>query len=171
MVATVEDIAAKVNFVLGYPSEDILPQAALTLIITNYLPYYPLETKECELTYFSCVAAVDFIIRKLGGNGSGLGGSRLREKEGNIEYEEAYSSGNGVVEFWKSELKRFKADPSVLLPCLKDLPITLTPNSGYLLFGGVSKEEVGRVDSDGDSFSVFDETFEDYEVPIKRLLG
>jgi hypothetical protein len=59
----------------------------------------------------------------------------------------------------------------VLLPCLKDLPISLTPNSGYLLFGGVSKEEVDRVDSDGDSFSVFDETFEDYEVPIKRLLG
>lgn len=169
MATTVEEVADQVRFILGYPSQDLLPDAALTMIINNYLPYYPLTTKDCELIYFSVIAAINFIIRSLGASGSGIGGSKLREKEGNVEYEEDYREG-GLIDYWKDELKRFKDDPSVLLPCLKDLPVTITPQSGYMLFGGVSKEEVNRVNTDTDSYSVCDEAF-DSQLPRRRLLG
>ena len=168
MATTVEEVAEQVRFILGYPSQELLPASALTMIINSYLPYYPIPDQSCELTYFSAIASMNFIIRKLGASGSGLGGSKLKEKEGNVEYEEEYKEG-GLIDYWKDELKRFKDDPSTLLPCLKDLPVNITPQSGYLLFGGVSQEEVSRVENDIDSYSAVDEAYQDYTEVSERL--
>lgn len=174
MACTEQEVADQVRFILGYPDQELLPDAALTIIIQSYIPYYPLDTNCCELIYFSAIAAMNFIIRNLGASGSGLGGSKLREKEGNVEYEEDYREG-GLIEYWKSELKRFKDDPAVLLPCLKDLPINITATSGYLLFGGVSQEEVDRVNEDLDSYNAYTEGFEDIKdqigIPNRVLRG
>ena len=164
MSCTVEEVVASVQFILGFPDESVLPASVITTIVNNYVPYYDLTDHCCELTYFSAIASMEFLIKKLGGSGEGIGGSRIEEREGSVQVKQEFNK-DGLVDFWKDELKRFKDHPSDLLPCMRDV-LSSSASNGYIVFGGVSKEEVDRVNSDSDSYNAIDEAFEDIDYQI-----
>jgi len=160
LACTVEEVVEQVQFVLGMPDESVLPTSVVTIIVNNYTPYYDLTDYCCELIYYSAIACIEFMIRKLGQSVDGLGGGSRTEKDGTTSISVSSGSGNGIVDFWKNELKRFRNDPSTLLPCMREVKHNITASSGYIIMGGVSKLEVDRVNSDPDSYSAEDGAFD-----------
>lgn len=173
MACTTEEVVLNVQFIMGFPDEAILPPSVITLVMNKYLPYYTLEDNCCELIYFTAIACMEFLIKKLGGSGEGLGGASFEEKEGGVTVKQSFGKV-GVLDFWKDELKRFRNNPEALLPCMREVLAARDAN-GYIIFGGVSAKEVDRVNNLPDRFNAEDEFFSDLDyqlgMPKRNLRG
>ena len=115
---TQEEVLTSVYLVLGNPSTDLLPNEVVNHFIDQWEILFPLDTKSCMLTYKTVISSVNYMISKLTNEGDGVdGGTKRREKEGDVEIEEEYKNGS-LAGSWSDWLDMFLKDPTLLLPCL-----------------------------------------------------
>jgi len=146
---TQQEVLDQVYLVLGNPSTDLLPNDIVNHFIDQWEVLYPLNDKDCILTYKSVVSSANYIISALTTKAD-IAGRKVREKEGLVEIE-VDNKEKGSVDGWKDWLKNFIKNPYDLLPCLEqeeDFNTTAMP-----IVTGLDRDKYEKVLSNSNNIS------------------
>lgn len=158
MAFTIENVISEIRYFLGGVGEAVISDITLTSIIERVMNSKSLTFEDsdfCKTVYYSLLETLRYLIRSTASTSAASGGElkSLKEKVGNTEITSSFSEGNSSSDDWKSLLGDFQSNPSQICEELKDLAVSSYP---VIHFGGVSKEERDRVNSNQDSFNGWD---------------
>lgn len=134
------DILAMVRYLLGGIATSLIPDSTLTFILDRNR-----KATDCETIYATLLETLLYLDRtntvESGGAGSVI---ERREKEGNVEYEERYSSNAAdSTNSWKGMYDDYIEHPEWVCP---ELAKTVADGTYYYV-GGVSKTDSDAVKS------------------------
>ena len=149
------DISEYIRFWLGNIGENIITDADLLRLIQMVIDRDDSFTG-CDVTYYSTVEVLKFLIRvgekgSAGTVGSGEVKSR-KEKIGAVEVTTSYDVGtsSSAASGWDRVLEDLLNNSSSIGCAITD-PEQAGASTGSVMIGGVSQAEVARVNNDPDS--------------------
>ena len=158
MAFTNEQVIVEIRYFLGDVDQTTISDETLNTIITRVMLRYNLTYEDgdfCKTVYYSLIETLRYLIRQDAVSDAQSGGDlkSFTEKVGGVTITEQYSEGTSTLSGWDSLLQQYLSDPSIICEELADLAVsTYAP----VLFGGVSKKERDRVNSNPDSFNGWD---------------
>lgn len=151
------EISTRVRFLLGNPSESVLPEDLLLQIINDCILKIGSDDEfYCEVVQCSLLETLRYLIRKdqqpsAGGGGGAL--TKRREKRGKTEVEETYSSDSeGTIGGWQDMYDDYLEHPEWICESL-----AYVGAGKYLVnIGGVRQDQSANVLCDQNSRSAYD---------------
>lgn len=150
-------ISERVRFLLGNPSEAILPEEILLQIINECIAEIGDDDElYCEVVQCSLMNTLRYLIRQSQIPSSPNGGTvkRRKERRGRTEIEEEYQSGSSVTNGWQDMYDDYLQHPEWICDSLA--PDLTNRNFGKVTIGGVRKDIVKGIKKDPNSNTAYD---------------
>lgn len=151
-----ESIKTKVRFLIGGLTIEDLSDETLSYILDDcILTYTDDQEFECEITYCTLLNSLKYLTKQSWMDEGGISGNvtKKREKEGNVEFEETYSTSSGAKTGWEKLYEYFRDNPKDV--CIR---LQLEKNKysvGMINIGGTRKDVYDNIENGANNKSVW----------------